>query len=250
MYYFASDIHLGAGSDSESRATERLFVEWLERVAKDATAIILCGDIFDFWYEYKNVVPKGFTRTLGTISRITDSGVRVIFMAGNHDMWIKDYFATECGMEIYTRPTTLTLANKEVHIAHGDNLNIKGNATLKLMNGFFRSNFIRWCFSHLVHPDLGLSFGKWWSGSSRKGHKSESDEDRYDTHQHFLLEYANRHYAEHHCDLYIFGHLHLVDNRQKEAPSTIFMNDWSTDPHYIALDESGRAELKRVKIEQ
>ncbi|MFR9554668.1 MAG: UDP-2,3-diacylglucosamine diphosphatase, partial [Rikenellaceae bacterium] len=99
MYYFASDTHLGAGSIEEQRLTERLFVEWLERVSADAEAIFLCGDIFDFWFEYKRVVPRGFVRTLGTIASITDRGVRVIFMAGNHDMWVRDYLAVECGME-------------------------------------------------------------------------------------------------------------------------------------------------------
>ncbi|MFI3281456.1 MAG: UDP-2,3-diacylglucosamine diphosphatase [Rikenellaceae bacterium] len=246
MYYFASDIHLGAGSVAEQRATERLFVEWLERVSADATAIFLCGDIFDFWFEYQRVVPRGFVRTLSKISELTERGVKVLFMAGNHDMWVRDYLTVECGVEIYTAPTTFTLGAKKVHVAHGDNLNIKGNFKLKLMNSFFRSKLARALFSTLVHPDLALKFGQWWSASSRKKHSVETPELRYRLLS-YLRDYAVDHHQEHHDDIYIFGHLHYVEAYDKEQPQIFFMNDWSSDPHYLALSEDGKAELRRVK---
>ncbi len=246
MYYFASDVHLGAGSPLEQQTTERLFVEWLRRAAQDATAIFLCGDIFDFWFEYRRVVPRGFVRTLGTIAQITDSGTRVVFMTGNHDMWVRDYLTAECGVEIYTTPTTFSLGAKKVHIAHGDNLNVKGNWRLKLMNGFFRSRFARALFSTLIHPDLALRFGQWWSNSSRKKHTFEPSDLRLRS-VGYLREYALNHYASHSDEIYIFGHLHHAEIFEQEQPQIIFTNDWSSNPHYATLTEEGQIELHAVE---
>ena len=104
MYYFASDIHLGAGGEAFAQQTERRFVRWLDDAAQDAEAIFLVGDVFDFWFEYRGVVPKGFVRTLGKLAELTDRGIRVVFFTGNHDMWVGDYLARECGVEIHTSP--------------------------------------------------------------------------------------------------------------------------------------------------
>ncbi len=246
MYYFASDTHLGAGSPSEQRATESLFVEWLDKVRLDATAIFLCGDIFDFWYEYREVVPRGFVRTLGKIAQITDSGTRVVFMTGNHDMWVRNYLSEECGMEIYTTPTTFTLGSSKVHVAHGDNLNIRGNISLQLMNGFFRSSLVRFLFTWCIHPNIALWFGHAWSNSSRKKHSTEHP-DLQKRGVGFLREYALNHFAQNGDDIYIFGHIHCPVSYAAEQPKMIFMNDWSSDPHYGCLSESGEVQLLRVK---
>ncbi len=246
MFYFASDTHLGAGSLEQQRQTERLFVEWLDAVAQDATAIFLCGDIFDFWFEYRYVVPKGAVRALGKITELTDRGIRVVFMAGNHDMWIREYLCEECGMELYTVPTTFHLGGKKVHVAHGDNLNVKGDVKLKMMNGFFRSRVARVLFSALVHPDLALWFGRAWSRSSRKKHSAESRDLQLRCVE-YLKEYAAKHYAENQDDIYIFGHIHYAVEFTEERPQIIFMNDWSSRPHYARLDDAGRMELLEVK---
>ncbi len=246
MFYFASDTHLGAGSPEQQRTTERLFVEWLDRVAADATAIFLCGDIFDFWFEYRHVVPKGAVRALGKIAELTDRGIRVVFMAGNHDMWVREYLHKECGMELYTAPTTFTLGSVRVHVAHGDNLNVRGDVKLKMMNGFFRSRLARVLFSALVHPDLALWFGRTWSRSSRKKHSSESRDLQLRC-VGYLREYALKHYADNQDDIYIFGHIHYAVEFLDERPQIIFMNDWSSSPHYARLDDDGRMELREVK---
>ena len=161
MIYFASDIHLGAGSEEAARATERLFVRWLDEAARDAEAIFLVGDIFDFWFEYKRVVPKGFVRTLGKLAELTDRGIRVVFFTGNHDMWVTDYLTRECGVEICTAPQLMTLAGRRIFIAHGDNMRIDGQPMLKLLNRIFRSRTLRVLFSWGLHPDLALKFGHW-----------------------------------------------------------------------------------------
>ncbi len=246
MIYFASDIHLGSGTPEQQKATERLFVGWLSSVAADASAIFLCGDIFDFWFEYKRVVPKGFVRTLGKIAELTDRGVRVVFMAGNHDMWLRDYFIEECGMEVYTTPTTFELSGKRVHVAHGDNLKIKKNLSLRAMNAFFRSAAARILFRSFIHPDLALKFGQWWSGSSRKKHEEGDQQKRFEPVE-FLREYALEHYAEHHDHIYIFGHLHCARSFDEQTPQILFMNDWSSEPHYVAMDSEGNVKLLSVK---
>ncbi len=243
MYYFVSDIHLGGDSKEKSRATEKLFIEWLNRVEADAEIIFLCGDIFDFWFEYKRVVPKGFVRSLAKIAQLSDNGVRVCFMAGNHDMWVRDYFTEECGVEIYTSPQYFEIGGKRIFVAHGDNLNIKQDPILKIMNSTFRSKWIRWIFSRVVHPDLALKFGQWWSSSSRKKHCGATQEHRGVVH---LSEYAERLQAQNPADLYIFGHIHFAKHDIRDKFQIVMMNDWSHDPHYIAIDNKGEAQLKKV----
>ena len=139
MHYFVSDIHLGAGTAAEARATERRFVAWLDRAAADAETIVLAGDIFDFWFEYGRVVPKGFVRTLGKLAELTDRGIRILFFTGNHDMWVTDYLARECGVEIRTAPQVLTLGSQRIFVAHGDNMRIEGQWLLQAMNALFLS---------------------------------------------------------------------------------------------------------------
>lgn len=135
MYYFASDIHLGAGDPETARRTERRFVAWLDAAGRDAEAIFLLGDIFDFWFEYRRVVPKGFVRTLGKLAELTDRGVRVVFFTGNHDMWVGDYLARECGVEIHTAPQEVTLAGQRLFLAHGDNMRIEGQPARRRCTG-------------------------------------------------------------------------------------------------------------------
>lgn len=248
MIYFVSDIHLGAGSREQAQRTERAFCRWLDMVAADATHLYLLGDIFDFWFEYRRVVPTGFVRVLGRLAELTDRGVRVTLYTGNHDMWCYDYFERECGIEVVKSPRVECIAGKKLHLAHGDNMNIRGNLLLRLMNATFRSRVARGLFSWLVHPDLSLKFGHWWSGKSRKSHGAEPiAADRLD----FLVDYARQHHNESgDVAAYIFGHMHLA-HRHTEASGldVLFMSDWSGDSAtYIELDEHGVLTLKTFDI--
>ena len=175
MIYFASDIHLGSGDKKAQRATEQRFVAWLRNIEPTAEVLFLVGDIFDFWFEYKRVVPQGFVRTLGQLAHMTDRGIRVVMLTGNHDMWVGKYLTEECGIELYTTPQLFELCGKQFYISHGDNTNIKGQPMLRLMNAFFRSKPLRFIASWIIHPDLFLKFGQWWSGSSRKAHKEQTE---------------------------------------------------------------------------
>ncbi len=246
MYYFVSDIHLGGGAPHEAKAAEELFVGWLESVKEHATGIFICGDLFDFWYEYKRVVPKGFVRTLAKLAELTSRGIRVVFMAGNHDQWVRDYLSVECGVEIYTTPQRFTLEGKQLYVAHGDNLNVKGDPLLKIMNSAFRSKFVRWAFSSLIHPDLALKFGLSWSYSSRKRHSRCEHKGREKALE-MLIEHATNIHTTEAADYYIFGHLHTTLNYTgQRGERVIITNDWSETPHCAVLDEEGRITLEEI----
>ncbi len=246
MHYIVSDIHLGGGSRDEAQRVEERFVAWLDSVADSAQTIFLNGDLFDFWFEYKRVVPKGFVRSLGRLTALADRGVRVVFMAGNHDQWIRDYFARECDMEVYTTPQIFYIEGQKIYLAHGDRLNIKGNPMLRLMNWGFHSRCIRALFSTLVHPDLALKFGHWWSRSSREKHTRTEFNGREGAIE-SLMEHASRVHEATPCDCYIFGHLHVARcETTTNGARVIFTNDWSHSPHCIVIGKGGDITLERI----
>ncbi len=219
---------------------ERDFLDLLRRIEGDAESLFLVGDIFDFWFEYERVVPKGFVRVLGRLAELSDRGVRVVMLTGNHDMWVGDYLARECGISLFTKPQTFSLAGKEIFVAHGDNMNVNGAPMLRLMNKMFRSRSLRVVASWLIHPDLFVRFGRWWSGKSRKSHGGVQSAKVLEP----LIDFAMEHSKSHKVDYYIFGHMHYASD-VKGAQRILFMGDWHTRPNYIRLDNSGEIELIR-----
>lgn len=246
MIYFASDIHLGGGSQTQAREVERRFTAWLDRAAQDAEAIFLVGDVFDFWFEYRRVVPKGFVRVLGRLAALTDRGVRVAFFTGNHDMWVGDYLARECGVEIHTHPELLTLKGKQVFVAHGDNLRIDGQPMLKFMNTVFRSRSLRWLFSWLVHPDWAVRFGRWWSGASRRRHDAEGGFDASLTEP--LIAYARDYARTHAVDYFVFGHMHFARDYREPGLRVVNLGCWEKNPACAVLDDEGRIRLEMLDL--
>jgi len=243
MVYFASDIHLGAGDPAAARRTERRFTAWLDAVSHDADAIFLLGDLFDFWFEYRRVVPKGFVRTLGKLCELTDRGVRVVFFTGNHDLWVGDYLQRECGVEVHTSPQVVELAGRRLYLAHGDNLNIVRQPWLRLMNGMFRSRTLRWLFSWCVHPDWAVRFGRWWSGHSRKLHGDAPDVRVTEP----LIDYARRRQQREPVDYYIFGHMHCARDYRAEELRVVLLGAWDA-PACAVLDDAGRLTLKEIDL--
>ena len=156
--YFLSDFHLGAPDFASSLVREKKIVSFLEHIKHDAQQIIIAGDIFDFWYEYKTVVPKHFVRLLGKLAEITDSGIPVMLFAGNHDMWMRDYFQTELNIPVYFEPKTFTWNNKKFFVGHGDGLG-PGDHGYKFIKKIFRNKFCQWLFGQL-HPTLGMGIRK------------------------------------------------------------------------------------------
>lgn len=242
MYYFASDIHLGLLHEQGEAERERLFTHWLREAASDADAIFLVGDIFDFWYEYRRVVPKGFTRLLGTLSSLTDSGVEIHFFTGNHDMWAYDYLSSECGLHVHHTPFVTELYGKKCFITHGDDITARehGPAT-RFMNRCFRSGGVRWLFSHLLHPDAALRFGHQWSSHSRK---SKSVSHRFLAEEEPMVRFARRYNPAGRVDYFIFGHNHCAEIYPLgDGSSAVFLGEWIESPTYATLSEGGEMLL-------
>ena len=257
MIYFASDIHLGAGTPQEARRTERAFCRWLDMVSADATEIYLLGDIFDFWFEHKRVAPKGFVRVLGRLAELTDRGVRVVFFTGNHDMWCRDYLSQECGIEVYKNPQVMEVGGRVMHIAHGDNMNVGNQPLLKAMNAMFRSSALRWLFSWFVHPDIALRFGSWWSGKSRKSHskprKSQGVKPVSVEMLSNLTDYARKHHSkDDRASLYIFGHMHIAHRTEiEDGVEVVYLSHWAgKKATYAVMDSAQNVELKEFSIDE
>ena len=244
MYYFASDIHLGLKVGQTHATRERLFVRWLDEVSADAEAIFLVGDVFDFWYEYRRVVPKGFTRLLGKLSELTDRGVAVHFFPGNHDLWAFDYLQTECGVVLHRADyEILALAGKRVFIGHGDVFGKRGRGG-RLLSRVFRSRAIQWVFSTFVHPNAAMRFGHWWSGKSRKSHAADTlDVSLTEP----LIQYAREYAAMHDVDHFVFGHMHFPRDFREGNLHVINLGCWEQYPSYAVLDASGEMTLRRLE---
>jgi UDP-2,3-diacylglucosamine hydrolase len=231
--YFASDFHLGLATGSPPLEREKRVALWLNSVARDAKEIYLIGDIFDFWWEYKLVVPRGFTRFLGTVSEITDSGIPVHFFTGNHDMWVGDYLSDECGMTIHTTPITTFFNGKMFHLAHGEGLGTKSTG-YKILLSIFRNKPLQVMYSSL-HPSIGIGIGHRWSLNSRLGKgitKEFLGEENED-----LIRYAKAVLESEKIDYFIFGHRHLAMT-YKLSPETeiVFLGDWIKNGSYAVWD--------------
>ena len=204
--YFASDSHLGAPNFEESLIREKKFVLWLDAIKKDADAIFLVGDIFDFWFEYKEVVPKGFTRTLGKLAEISDSGIPVHFFAGNHDMWLKNYFEKELNLNVYKASKVFVINDKKFFVSHGDGLG-PGDKSYKRMKKIFRNPFFNWCF-RCLHPDWGIKLGKYLSNKNRI--KSSLEDLKFNGEEsEWLTQYCREKLKDERYDFFVFGHRHI-----------------------------------------
>ncbi|HEY5687229.1 MAG TPA: UDP-2,3-diacylglucosamine diphosphatase, partial [Yeosuana sp.] len=204
--YFASDNHLGAPTKDASAPREKKFVAWLDDIKQDAAAIFLLGDLFDFWFEYKTVIPKGFTRTLGKLAEISDSGIPVYFFVGNHDLWMDDYFKTELNIPVYHQPEEFVLNNKTFFIGHGDGLG-PADKGYKRMKKVFTNPFFKWVF-RWVHPDVGMRIAQYLSVKN-KLISGDEDAKFLGEENEWLAQYSQKKLEEKHRDFFIFGHRHL-----------------------------------------
>lgn len=204
--YFASDFHLGVPDRLTSLEREKKIIRWLDQVKEDAHSIYLLGDIFDFWFEYKHTVPKGYTRLLGKLAELTDKGIPVFFFTGNHDMWMFEYFPTELNIPILREPIQLKMGNHKLMVGHGDGLG-PGDASYKILKKFFNSKICQWLFAR-IHPNLGISIAKYWSRNSRITNMKKEEKFMGEENE-FLLVYCREIEKVQHHDFYVFGHRHL-----------------------------------------
>ena len=233
--YFASDNHLGAPSKEVSLPREKKFVAWLDEVKKDAYVIFLLGDLFDFWFEYKRVVPKGFTRTLGKLAELTDSGIPIHYFVGNHDLWMNGYFEEELNIPVYHKPKDFTLNGKSFFIGHGDGLG-PGDKGYKRMKKVFTNPINKWLFKRLIHPDFGIRIGHYMSVNN-KLISGDEDAKFLGEENEWLALYSKKKLEEKHRDYFIFGHRHLpmeidLGNNSKY----INLGDWINHYTYGVFD--------------
>jgi UDP-2,3-diacylglucosamine hydrolase len=204
--YFASDFHLGVPDHESSLIREKRIISWLDSVKHDAHSIYLLGDIFDFWFEYRHTIPKGYIRLLGKLAEIRDSGIPIIFFTGNHDMWMFDYFPTELDIPVYREPQLLEVGNQRLLIGHGDGLG-PGDMTYKFLKKIFNSKTCQWLFAR-IHPNLGMSIAHLWSRKSRIANLKNEEKFQGEAGE-FLWVYCTELEKKQHHDFYIFGHRHL-----------------------------------------
>ena len=239
--YFLSDFHLGAPDQQTSLVREKHIVKFFNEIKNDAAEIFILGDLFDFWFEYKKVVPKGFVRILGKLAELTDSGITIHFFVGNHDMWMNGYFEKELGIKVYHEPKEFELNEKKFFIGHGDGLG-PGDHKYKFIKKIFRSKFSRWLFG-ILHPYAGIGLANYFSSKSRAS-TGLTEEKFLGEDKEWLIIYSRQMLLKEHFDYFIFGHRHLpLDLKLNNHSRYINLGDWIKYDSYAVFD-GDNVELK------
>tara|TARA_R110002167_G_scaffold158880_6_gene354243 strand:- start:9893 stop:10657 length:765 start_codon:yes stop_codon:yes gene_type:complete len=232
--YFASDNHLGAPTLKASRPREKKFVAWLDEIKTDAAAIFLLGDLFDFWMEYKTVIPKGFTRTLGKLAELSDAGIPIFYFVGNHDLWMNGYFEAELGIPVFHEPQQFDMNGTTFFIGHGDGLGPHDKG-YKRMKKVFTHPVSKWCY-RWIHPDWGVRLAQYFSVKN-KLISGDSDIKFLGEDKEWLVQYAKRKLEQQHYDYFVFGHRHLPLEIELNGKSKyINLGDWISYFTYAAFD--------------
>jgi len=242
--YFLSDFHLGAPNAEVSLVREKKIVQFLDEIKKDAEQIFIVGDLFDFWYEYKKVVPRGYTRILGKLAELTDSGIVIHFFVGNHDMWMNDYFQKELNIPVYFEPKTFEFNNKKFMIGHGDGLG-PGDAGYKFIKKIFRNKICQSLFG-VLPPYIGMGIAHYFSNKSRSREDSNIEVFLGEENE-WLLTYSKEVLQKEHFHYFIFGHRHLpIDFSLNENSRYINLGEWINYNSYAVFDGND-LELKYYK---
>jgi UDP-2,3-diacylglucosamine hydrolase len=236
--YFASDFHLGVPDHDSSLVREKMLVDWLNNIKPDTAELFLLGDIFDFWFEYRTVVPKGYVRLLGKLAEFTDDGIPVHVFRGNHDVWAFNYLNREIGVQLHRSPLTRTFGDKVFHLAHGDGLG-PGDNGYKFLKRIFEFKINQFLFKWL-HPDIGTRLGLYFSKRSRianiaREHKSNF---RIIIEEEMIYHYSIGKLKENsEIDFFVFGHRHVpIDHQINEKCRLVILGDWVTNFSYAVFD--------------
>ena len=231
--YFCSDNHLGSPNRNLSLEREKIFITWLDQIKTDAQAIFFLGDLFDFWFEYKRVVPKGFTRLFGKLAELSDSGIDLFFFVGNHDCWIGNYFEDELGINVFHKKVDLNIDNYNILIGHGDGLG-PGDSKYKFLKLLFRNPILKKLFS-FIHPDIGISLGSFLSQKNKILSGSEKVFESED--KEMLFSYCKDVLKTKYYHFFIFGHRHIPLELDLGNNSKYFnTGDWITHFSYLVYD--------------
>lgn len=232
--YFLSDFHLGAPDAASSLKREKLIVQFLDSIKTEAHSIFIVGDMFDFWYEYRKVVPKGAIRLLGKIAELADSGIAIYFFVGNHDMWMNSYFQQELNVPVYFEPKVFQINNKKFFIGHGDGLG-PGDQGYKALKKVFRNPVCHWLFG-ILPPFIGVGVANYFSHKSRLA-TSTSEETFLGEDKEWLLIYSKEVLKKEHFDFFVFGHRHLpIDYRLSNNSRYINLGEWMNFCTYAVFD--------------
>ncbi|HTN47266.1 MAG TPA: UDP-2,3-diacylglucosamine diphosphatase [Flavipsychrobacter sp.] len=236
--YFASDFHLGIPDKAQSIARERRLCRWLDEIKADAAQLYLVGDIFDAWFEYKNVVPKGFTRFLGKLAELSDEGLHIEAFTGNHDLWMRGYFQDELNIPVHHHLIERTFNGKKFVIAHGDGLG-PGDHGYKLLKKVLRNPVSQWLYRR-IHPDTGVGMASWFSRLGPKHGDGDDEEKEFLGEKEWLVQFARETLKTEHIDYFIFGHRHVAITYPLEENSTyINLGDWIKFDSYAVFDGNG-----------
>ena len=242
--YFLSDFHLGAPDYASSLQREKIIVSFLDEIKNDAAEIFLVGDMFDFWYEYRKVVPKGFVRLLGKLAELSDAGIPMHFFVGNHDMWMKDYFQKELNIPVYFHPKEFEREGKRFLVGHGDGLGPNDHG-YKRLKKIFRNPVCQWLFG-ILPPMMGMGLANFLSRRSRIKTGS-SEEVFFGEDREWLIIYSKDTLQKEKFDFFVFGHRHLpIDFRLNDSSRYINLGDWITFFTYAVFDQ-GVLTLKSYK---
>lgn len=245
--YFASDFHFGIPDHASSLVREKRFVEWLDMARMDAAEIFLMGDLFDFWFEYGSVIPKGYARLLGKLAEVTEQGIKVHLFRGNHDMWAFSYLTGELGIQLHREPELRQFGNTSFYLAHGDGLG-PGDHGYKFIKMIFAGRFNQWLF-RWIHPDWGIPLALFWSRRSRYATLTKEEVNK-DRNLHLIESRLVRHSEElvhEHPGLQylIYGHYHLPYEKQiGDHAKMVVLGDWLTHFSYGEFD-GVRLDLKK-----
>ncbi|MBC7829850.1 MAG: UDP-2,3-diacylglucosamine diphosphatase [Chitinophagaceae bacterium] len=232
--FFLSDFHLGIPDHKTSLERERRIIAFFESIKEQAEAIFIVGDMFDFWYEYRQVVPKGYVRLLGKLGELTDAGIAIHFFVGNHDMWMRDYFQKELNIPVYYEPKEFEFQNKKFLIGHGDGLG-PGDHGYKMLKKVFRNPFCRWLFG-VLPPYIGVGIANYFSRKSRQA-ADQNEEQFVSREREWLVTYSMEVLKQKHYDYFIFGHRHLPLDLSLDTNSRyINLGDWIRYSTYAVFD--------------
>jgi len=232
--YFLSDFHLGVPDHASSLEREKRIVAFLDQIKDNAAMIFVVGDLFDFWFEYRTVVPKGYVRILGKLAELTDNQIPVHFFVGNHDMWMSGYFEKELNIPVYYESKTYEFNGKKILVGHGDGLG-PGDHGYKFIKKIFRNPICQFLFG-LLPPFFGISLANFFSKRSRTM-MGTTDEKFLGEDEEWLVLYAKDKLKEEHFDYFIFGHRHLpIDFQLKEDSRYINLGDWIKYNSYAVFD--------------
>lgn len=235
--YFASDAHLGARFHQDPLVVEKKLVRWLDSIKEDALAIYFLGDMFDYWYEYKYVAPKGFTRFLGKLAELSDSGIEIHIFIGNHDIWMFDYLPNEIGAVIHRDVLTVDLLGKRFFLGHGDEVDYRSKA-FRFIRALFRNKFCQWLYAG-IHPRWTFGFALGWSLNSRKSGLAKEGAQEYKGESNEYMVLFAKEYLRSHPDInfFIFGHRHIMlDLMLSRTARLLIAGDWMTLFSYIVWD--------------